>query len=153
MIDTKEPLIIVHVMKNYEEKRGGIYNVVHNLLSHSAPNIRQYVMTNKSSVAASESYVLHTQEQLNAIKPQIIHLHGMSTRKKEIYEKVQVEGYKSDLTFFRKYYSRGISFFLKKAYQLIFVLKMVKACVISFNPSLRGTSKSEIVLRWKMLKI
>lgn len=78
MIDTKEPLIIVHVMKNYEEKRGGIYNVVHNLLSQSAPNIRQYVMTNKSSVAASESYVLHTQEQLNAIKPQIIHLHGMS---------------------------------------------------------------------------
>lgn len=78
MIDTKEPLIIVHVMKNYEHKRGGIYNVVHNLLSYSAPNIRQYVMTNKSSVAASEPYVLHTQAQLNAIKPQIIHLHGMT---------------------------------------------------------------------------
>lgn len=78
MIDTKEPLIIVHVMKNYEDKRGGIYNVVHNLLSQSAPNIRQYVMTNKSSVAASEPYILHTQEQLNAIKPQIIHLHGMN---------------------------------------------------------------------------
>lgn len=83
----------------------------------------------------------------------IIHLHGMSTRKKEIYERVQIEGYKSDLFFFAKYYSRWISFLLKKAYQITFVLKMVKACVVIFKPSLRDASKNEIVLRWRMLGI
>ena len=83
----------------------------------------------------------------------IIHLHGMSTRKKDIYERVQVEGYKSDLIFFVKYYSRWISFLLKKVYQFTFILKILKYCVIFLKPSLRGASKKEIILRWKMFKI
>ena len=83
----------------------------------------------------------------------IIHFHGMSTRKKDIYERVQVEGYKSDLIFFMKYYSRLISFLLKKAYQFTFVLKILGTCVSFIRPSLRDTSRDEIVLRWRMLKI
>ena len=83
----------------------------------------------------------------------IIHLHGMSTRKKGIYERVQVEGYKSDLYFFGKYYSRWTSFLLKRAYQLTFILRIGRACVDFLRPSLRNESVREVVLRWKMLKM
>jgi len=83
----------------------------------------------------------------------IIHLHGMSTGKKEIYEKVQMEGYKSDLVFFNKYYSNWTAFLLKRAYQFTFILKILKSCVGSLNPSLREAAKREIALRWRMLRI
>ncbi len=83
----------------------------------------------------------------------IIHLHGMSTRKKEIYERVQMEGYKSDLTFFNKHYSRGSYFFLKKTYQLTFMLKILISLMGYLKPSLRGALRREIVLRWRMLRI
>ena len=83
----------------------------------------------------------------------IIHLHGMSTRKKDIYEKVQLEGYKSDLIFFMKYYTQWTSFLLKKAYQLTFIVKILISYVTIFKSSLRDTAKREIALRWRMLKI
>ena len=77
MIDTKEGLIVVHVMQNYDQQRGGIFNVVHNLLSHTVPNISQYVLANKGPKSVKSSHVLHSPEELKAIGVDIIHLHGM----------------------------------------------------------------------------
>ena len=78
MTPSQDPFTIVHVMRNYEDQRGGIYNVVDNLLNHSAPDTRQYVLTNKTSTSAGGPYVLHAPEQLESINPGVIHLHGMS---------------------------------------------------------------------------
>ncbi len=75
---SKSPLTIVHVMRNYDDKRGGIYNVVDNLLKHSASDIRQYVLTNQTSASAGKPSVLHAPEQLESINPDVIHFHGMS---------------------------------------------------------------------------
>ena len=83
----------------------------------------------------------------------LIHLHGMTTIKKDIYERVQIEAYKSDLVFFSKYYSTWTALLLKRAYQFTFILKILKSCVGSLSPSLRKAAKRKIGLRWRMLKI
>jgi len=83
----------------------------------------------------------------------IIHLHGMSTGKKDIYEKVQIEGYKSDLVFFRKYYSKWTAFLLKRAYQFTFILRILIFCLTIVHPSLQEKSRRNITLLWKMLQL
>ena len=79
MVHSKEALIIVHVVEKFDEQWGGIFNVVKNLLSHTEPNVRQYVLENKESKSSDGLFVLHTPEQLKKIRPDIIHLHGMSS--------------------------------------------------------------------------
>lgn len=67
----------MHVMQNYDQQRGGIFNVVHNLLSYTGPKINQYVLTNKGPKSVKTPHVFHSPEELKSVGVDIIHLHGM----------------------------------------------------------------------------
>mgnify|MGYP001257560424 CR=1 FL=1 len=83
----------------------------------------------------------------------IFHFKGSSTSQKEISEKVEIACYKSNMHFFKKYFSKQTYFLLLLTYKGVFLIKFLELFFLYLisSPSKKNKIKEKKRLKWCLL--
>ena len=83
----------------------------------------------------------------------VYHVGGASTFQKEISEKVEIACYRSNIYFYKKYFSKQAYFLLQLTYKITFLMRLIELFVfyVVCRPSKRKMVKGKILLKWNLL--